>query len=143
MLIQPKLYSKTGQVLIPVFAVIVLLAGLNQFALAQTEGVQQDTPTVIATSEPAETLTPTLAPLPGVTPVPTEPSPSLPVNEAAEALLRQSAEAAFAGRLPANQTCEVGLTKIAGEWALVNWRVSESAAEAEPAWHIFTGLAHW
>jgi murein DD-endopeptidase MepM/ murein hydrolase activator NlpD len=60
-----------------------------------------------------------------------------------EPLLRQTAQDIFAQHLSSDQTFEVGLTNIIGEWAVVNFRVYDLTVESTPGWDVHVGLAYW
>lgn len=113
-------------------AAILLFACLSRFALAQSNLGPETAATPTATSTPLS---------PAVTNA--EPAQTPPGTEERELLLRQAANDLFAARLSPDQTFEVGLTKIAGEWAFVNWRVSPLERGTEPEWRVYVGLAHW
>lgn len=60
-----------------------------------------------------------------------------------ETLLRVTAKQAFIEQISPDQTFEIGLTKIVGEWAFVNFRVYVVEDEAAPNWEVYIGLARW
>jgi hypothetical protein len=111
-----------GYAALPVFMLVILFGCLSQFALAQSN-LQSEIP---------------------ATPTPTAEVNQIPLtDEERETLLRQAAGETFAGRLPPGQVFEIGLTKLAAEWALVNFRVQVAESEAEPGWEVYVALARW
>lgn len=102
-----------------------------------TSSPPEPSPEATSTSSPPE-------PTPEVTPAspPEEPAPEAAPPPADQEALREAARAAFSAQFP-DLNFEPGLTRIAGDWAFVNFRVTPAEAGADSSWEVYLGLGRW